>query len=385
MDPHASVAMFVDAPPTSWRVRWLAFESLMRKIDDPDASRWSKWYRNSMIFMALLSMILISMSTTTGFRHAFWLRVFEHLFGMFLSFDLLVKYSVCRSTAYFFSNVYNGVDIVNVLPYIQFLFNWNKVPPLDLFYLLRIIFRLFKIMKYSPTIMLLSKSITTATGFLALPMFLLLNLVVGFACVIYFCERDAETGFFDSLVPGLWFGIVTVATVGYGDMYPVTWQGRVATSMFIILGLLYLAIPIGIIGGSFSDVWGQRNKIVELEKMRRRLAVAGSGPAQLAMAFNKFDKDCSGHMEFNEFKDLIAYLKLDLQEGVCRELFRAINASGTGNISRKEFQYALFPNHDWDEFEEEELQSMIKASLDALVGPLEERVNRIRANLVGSQ
>eukprot|EP00966_Prymnesium_polylepis_P091149 2109753-Prymnesium_polylepis.1 len=56
----------------------------------------------------------------------------------------------------------------------------------------------------------------------------------------------------------IWFVLVTFTTVGYGDIYPATAQGKLVAGISILLGILFTAMPITIMGQSFSDAWEVR-------------------------------------------------------------------------------------------------------------------------------
>jgi voltage-gated potassium channel len=78
---------------------------------------------------------------------------------------------------------------------------------------------------------------------------LFLNLTL----VVYFFERHAPHGNIKSVGNALWWAVVTLTTVGYGDFYPVTWQGRVAAALLMFVGFAVLATVTAQISSSFID------------------------------------------------------------------------------------------------------------------------------------
>ncbi|CAF0750412.1 unnamed protein product [Didymodactylos carnosus] len=76
------------------------------------------------------------------------------------------------------------------------------------------------------------------------------------AYLIYIAERDFKMPDghrpFESYADALWFGIVTVATIGYGDKTPHTWPGRIITACLSIIGIAFFALPAGILGSGFA-------------------------------------------------------------------------------------------------------------------------------------
>ena len=79
------------------------------------------------------------------------------------------------------------------------------------------------------------------------------------ASFIYFAEHEAQPEAFPDIPGSMWWAIVTLTTVGYGDVYPVTTLGKIFAAFIAILGIGMFALPTGILGASFVE---------ELEKRR---------------------------------------------------------------------------------------------------------------------
>lgn len=90
--------------------------------------------------------------------------------------------------------------------------------------------------------------------------FVLLILLVLSSSLMFLLERDAQPDTFTSIPATMWWGIVTLTTIGYGDMAPVTVEGKLLGSFVAILGLGMFALPAGLLGGAFVE---------ELSKARR--------------------------------------------------------------------------------------------------------------------
>ena len=83
--------------------------------------------------------------------------------------------------------------------------------------------------------------------------FLVLGIVI-FASLIYYAERT-QTGLandFQSIPLGLWWAIITMTTVGYGDMYPRTYAGMFIGSLCAVMGVLAIALPVPVIVSNFA-------------------------------------------------------------------------------------------------------------------------------------
>jgi len=73
------------------------------------------------------------------------------------------------------------------------------------------------------------------------------------SCMLYWAEADAQPEKFGSIPRALWWSIITLTTVGYGDVYPVTSLGRFFAAVIALLGVMVIAIPTGIFAASFSE------------------------------------------------------------------------------------------------------------------------------------
>jgi hypothetical protein len=139
--------------------------------------------------------------------------------------------------------------------------------PTGLLRLLRL-FRVFRVLKLG-TRMKKLEVVAAAVGdsldMFVMLVFLLFLALVLFSTLIYFCERDVWVGEdavlalagdpFASIPRSFWWCMVTLMTVGYGDSYPATIEGKVVASVTMIASVLIMALPISVIGANFTQRW----------------------------------------------------------------------------------------------------------------------------------
>src|SRR5262249_25491513 len=82
------------------------------------------------------------------------------------------------------------------------------------------------------------------------------------ASIMHVIERHAQPDKFGTIPDAMWWAIVTLGTIGYGDVVPVTALGRVVTSVTIFVGLIMIALPIGIVATAFADEIHRRDFVV---------------------------------------------------------------------------------------------------------------------------
>ena len=142
------------------------------------------------------------------------------------------------------------VDLIAILPSLfAFIF-----PSVDLRFIrvLRI-FRFLKFSRYSSSINNLLKVIWDQRKSFGAAFFILFIMLILASSGIYLVEKDAQPEKFGSIPQAMWWSIVTLTTVGYGDVYPVTTLGKIFGSVIIILGIGTVALPSGILASAFSE------------------------------------------------------------------------------------------------------------------------------------
>ena len=90
--------------------------------------------------------------------------------------------------------------------------------------------------------------------------------------------------------------IATLATVGYGDVSPVSPAGKVVGSFIMVISVLFMAMPIGVVGNAFTDIWYDRDQILLIKKTRARVAQMGFTAADCHRIFAHFDTNGDGEV-----------------------------------------------------------------------------------------
>ncbi|MBP8300656.1 MAG: potassium channel family protein [Planctomycetes bacterium] len=160
------------------------------------------------------------------------------------------------------------VDLLAVLPC------WLPWLGLDLrsvrlLRLLRIL-RVAKLGRYSHAVQTLQNVLRDKAADLTSLLVMLVALLVVCATIMFHFENDAQPNAFSSIPATMWWGIVTLTTIGYGDMSPVTPAGRAFGGLVAVLGIAMFALPAGLLGAAFVE---------EIGKARRRSAAPAAPPA----------------------------------------------------------------------------------------------------------
>ena len=143
-------------------------------------------------------------------------------------------------------------DAVAVLSYFVLL-AYPAGLDLGAFRALRLVSRTARLARYSPGLRALSVAISAKRNELLAVVSVVAALLVVAASLMYFIEEAAQPDEFSSIPAAMWWSIITVTTVGYGDVAPVTPLGRLLAGFIALLGIGIFALPAGILGSGFME------------------------------------------------------------------------------------------------------------------------------------
>jgi voltage-gated potassium channel len=144
------------------------------------------------------------------------------------------------------------VDLIAFLP-----FYLPMVLPVDLrilrlFRLFRLV-RLLKLVRYSESVKTFVRVLDRTKDDIAIALFIGAIMLVVSSTIMYYAEHDAQPEKFASIPDTMWWGVITLTTIGYGDVYPVTPIGKIIGIFTAIIGVGMFALPAGILGSAFVE------------------------------------------------------------------------------------------------------------------------------------
>jgi voltage-gated potassium channel len=122
------------------------------------------------------------------------------------------------------------------------------------------LFRAMKMVRYSKALQMMGRAIGRRREELTIVALAVLMLLVLASSMMYFAEHDAQPKVFSSIPASLWWGVVTLTTIGYGDIYPVTPLGKLFGAVIAFLSIGMFALPAGILSSSFMEEVQQRKE-----------------------------------------------------------------------------------------------------------------------------
>jgi voltage-gated potassium channel len=122
------------------------------------------------------------------------------------------------------------------------------------------VMRIAKLGRYSDALQLLGRVMARKRGELVAVFAILAMLLLSASSLMYFAEAEVQPSAFGSIPRAFWWGIVTLTTVGYGDVYPVTGVGKLIAAAVAVLGIGLFALPAGILGSGFVEEVAARKR-----------------------------------------------------------------------------------------------------------------------------
>ena len=201
-----------------------------------------------LIVSIVLSIITVMLDSVVEYNQQYGhiLRFAEWTFTIMFTVEYILRiYSIRRSFSYIFS-FFGIIDFLAILPTYLSLF----MPGTEVFSIIRVlrvlrIFRVLKLVQFTGEADMLMTAMIASRRKVFIWLFLVMNIVIILGSVMYLVE-GGNTGF-DSIPRSIYWAVVTLTTVGYGDVVPLTSLGQALASFIMVLGYSIIAVPTGIV------------------------------------------------------------------------------------------------------------------------------------------
>ncbi|AJI46778.1 ion transporter [Francisella philomiragia] len=193
-----------------------------------------------------------------------YLNYINITFSAIFSIEYIIRLIIARRKLVFIFSFYNVIDFIAIfLPLILSLFGINSHE--------LIVLRLLRVFKIFQNTAIMNRLINVFKKIYLelLVSYCLIFVILIISCILmFYAEHEAQPQVFSSISNTLWWGVITLTTVGYGDMYPITLLGRLIAAIVSMLGIGVFAIPSGLIGGAFIDEIRQERELVAKNKQK---------------------------------------------------------------------------------------------------------------------
>jgi len=201
--------------------------------------------------LIVLSLISISLETLPDIDPLFKriLNKFEVFSVAIFTVEYLFRIYAANKKREFIFSFYGIIDLLAILPF--YLTLGFDLRSLRVFRLLRLL-RIMKLGRYNAAMNRLANTFTSIKQELVIFLILISFLLYISAIGIYYFENPVQPESFRSVFHSLWWAVATLTTVGYGDVYPVTFVGRVFTFVILMIGLGLISVPTGLIASALT-------------------------------------------------------------------------------------------------------------------------------------
>ncbi|XP_031557540.1 shaker-related potassium channel tsha2-like isoform X1 [Actinia tenebrosa] len=192
-----------------------------------------------------------------------WFRYLESAFIAWFTLEYLVRFFSSPRKLVFVRSFLNVIDILAIVPFyidliIQNVVSDSETLSLAFLRILRLVrvFRIFKLSRHSSGLQILGLTLRKSLRELGLLVFFLIIGVVIFSSMAYYAESgEPDTHLGRSIPDAFWWAVVTMTTVGYGDLVPKTLFGKLVGSCCAICGVLAIALPVPVIVSNFDAIY----------------------------------------------------------------------------------------------------------------------------------
>jgi len=251
-----------------------------------------KWFDIVLICMILTSVLVIFLDSIAELHHHYghiYLGI-EWLFTAIFTVEYLVRIWCAPNRRAYMLSGFGVIDLLAILPtYIAFFL--PEAAPLLIIRLLRTIrvFRIFRLFEFITEANILSKALKASGRKIFLFFTMMIIITTIFGCIMYVLE-GGQNGF-ENIPASIYWAIVTVTTVGYGDVVPLTAIGRAVSAMAMLMGYAIIAVPTGIITAELANEMNSQRNIARNSRNCKTCGASGHEPNAHYCAY------CGEHLE----------------------------------------------------------------------------------------
>lgn len=252
----------------------------------PPLRRYFEYTVRFFVFYSI-GMYLVEREFSPNHHGDLWLMN-ERAVAVFFTLEYLTRWIISDNRRRFPFKILSIIDLLAVAPfYVGFFVDEHT---LEIIRTLRVL-RLFKLVRYNPALLNVAEGIRRVKQELFVVGYIVCIVLVFSSVLILQFEKDAQPDKFTKPSDALWWAFVTMATVGYGDLAPVTIGGRIVAIFTMVIGIGIFGVFVSLFGSAMLMVWKEHQVnhpddhglfvAVENEKRedKKALSVSGSEPS----------------------------------------------------------------------------------------------------------
>tara|TARA_B100000768_G_scaffold180689_1_gene201324 strand:- start:3479 stop:4213 length:735 start_codon:yes stop_codon:yes gene_type:complete len=228
----------------------MSLRSKIRTVVEDNSTKKGKIFDYTIQLLILLSLVGFSIETLPNNSDELieFLYVFEIFCITVFSFEYFLRILISNKPFNYIFSFYGIIDFLAIIPYYLSSIDLRFLRAFRVFR----VFRAFKLVKYNKALNRFQIAYRIVKEELTLFLVVILILLFIVSAGIYFFENQAQPEVFKSIFHSSWWSIVTLTTVGYGDVYPITLGGKIFTFFVLIIGVGVVTVPAGLVATSLS-------------------------------------------------------------------------------------------------------------------------------------
>lgn len=338
--------------PVLRMVRRTTLDQIWETLDDPNSSNKAWWISQFQSLLVLATLIFGTIQTSeTPIFTPTTVAVVETSLDSLFCLEFVFRILPAPSKWMYFSDPVNWADIVCVLGLplrasVGFVFKpvpqnmYEEFVQVTLIFFLPI-FRFLKLLRYFEITRLLIDACSKAAEAVPVLSYMMALIVLLSATFIYLFEDRRNI---PSMPHSLWLAVVTMTTVGYGDFYPTSLGGYLTAALLTFVSVVFLALPVGIIGHEFNKSWQSRAHMLLMTRVRKCLNKWGFNAGDVQILIQFADTDGDGKLTLSEFVELIRQMRIGVSSEAAAELFTMLDTDYNGYVDDDEFLRNVFPD-----------------------------------------
>lgn len=215
-------------------------------------------FENSIMTLIILNLMIFVLDSITSFHNAFYkyIGIFEFVSVLIFTMEYVARIIVIDR----FSDIFRPMMLIDFFAVVPYYFSFWTVNTLFLrIFRLSRLFRLFKIGRYSQAMDNIINGFKEKKEELILTLSLFALGILLSSILIFIFEHDAQPQIFTSIPKCFYFSVITLTSVGYGDIHPLTTAGRVVCGITAVFGIGLHGLFIGVMGAAFMRAFGKNN------------------------------------------------------------------------------------------------------------------------------
>ncbi|EKX42157.1 hypothetical protein GUITHDRAFT_41520, partial [Guillardia theta CCMP2712] len=241
-------------------------------LENPESSKWARMYSLVSLSVVLLASVNFIVDSLPELREVgsatsdYWNNVVSSVEAfciIFSTVEVAARFANSMQKSSFFKESLNIIDVASVLPwYIDLILLSSNFSGLVVLRVVRLIkiFRIFRIGRYSEGLRILIYTIHQSKSELSVLFLMLAIGVVLYGSILHLTEFSESRRNFESIPKSMWWAVVTLTTVGYGDVVPETGVGKFFASCCVVTGVLMLSGPISVLSTTFGHRYDEMRK-----------------------------------------------------------------------------------------------------------------------------